>query len=41
MKRMHCLFIDIVSGEEVFLYQDCYGTEWMAGWNHWTFRVKK
>lgn len=41
MKRKSCLFIDKVSGKEVFLYVDCFGVEWMANYNHWFFRVKK
>lgn len=41
MKRIHCLFIDMVTGEEVFLYRDCYGDEWMANFNYWSFRVKR
>lgn len=41
MKRGHCLFIDSVSGKEVFEYTDCFGQKWMAEFNHWFFRVKK
>jgi hypothetical protein len=40
MKRRHCMFVDRVSGKEVFNYIDCYGQEWMAEWSHWFFRVK-
>jgi hypothetical protein len=39
MKRKYCLFIDKVDGKEVFLYVDCYGTEWMANFNRFGFRV--
>ena len=41
MKRTHCLFIDSVSGEEVFEYIDCYGDRWMAGFNRFGFRCQK
>lgn len=41
MKRKRFLFIDQVEGKEVFLYVDKYGTEWMANYNHWTYRVKR
>ena len=40
MKRGSCLFVDTVSGSEVFEYTDCYGQRWMAGFFHWGFRVK-
>ena len=40
MKRKYCLFTDIVSGEKVFLYTDCYGQKWMANFNRFGFRVK-
>lgn len=40
MKRKHCLFIDSVSGDEVFLYIDCFGVEWMASY-FWTDRIKR
>ena len=40
MKRGQCLFVDTVSGDEVFEYYDCYGQRWMAGFNRWGFRVK-
>ena len=39
MKRGHVLFVDIVSGKEVFDYVDCYGQYWMANYSHWFFRV--
>ena len=32
MRRGRCLFIDKVSGDEVFLYTDKYGKEWMASY---------
>ena len=38
MKRTHCLFIDQVSGNEVFEYVDCYGDKWMAEFNRFGFR---
>jgi hypothetical protein len=41
MKRGSCLFVDTVDGGEVFEYTDCYGQKWMAGFFHWSFRVKK
>lgn len=41
MKRQHCLFVDVVSGEKVFLYTDCYNQKWMAGFNCWGFRVRR
>lgn len=41
MKRKHCLFIDQVSGNEVFLYVDCYGQEWMAEFFRFKFRVRR
>ena len=40
MKRGHCLFVDQVSGKEVFEYTDCYGDKYMANFNRWGFRVK-
>ena len=41
MKRRYCLFVDSVSGQEVFAYTDCYGKKWMANYNHWFFRVAR
>ena len=41
MKRKHFLFVDIVSGKEVFLYEDYYGDQWMANYFYFGFRVKK
>lgn len=41
MKRKHCMFVDVVSGEEVFLYIDCYGQRWMADFNRFGFRIKE
>lgn len=37
-----CLFVDKVSGEEVFLYVDKYGDEYMANYPFfpWSFRCK-
>ena len=40
MKRRQKLFTDIVDGRAVFLYEDCYGTQWMANYSRWGFRVK-
>ncbi|URC15143.1 hypothetical protein GD1_19 [Paraglaciecola Antarctic GD virus 1] len=34
MQRKQCLFFDIVSGNPVFLYVDCYGVEWMGSFNY-------
>lgn len=34
MKRGHCVFVDIVSGKEVFDYVDCYGKRWLAEWDY-------
>lgn len=39
MKRERCLFVDRVTGKEVFLYTDRYGDKWMAEWNRFFFRV--
>lgn len=39
MQRMECLFVDVVNGEEVFKYKDCYGKFWQAHHNKWGFRV--
>lgn len=33
------MFIDKVSGLEVFEYTDCFGTRWMANYSRWGFRV--
>lgn len=41
MKRRHCLFVDKVSGEEVFLWIDCYGIAYMCGWSRWGMRVRR
>ena len=41
MSRKQCLFVDQVSGDEVFLYVDCYGQEWMANYFYFGFRIKK
>ena len=41
MKRKQCLFVDSVSGKEVFLYVDCYGDEYMAEYNRFGFRVAR
>lgn len=41
MKRKSCLFVDQVSGREIFLYVDCYGREWMAEFNRFGFRVTR
>ena len=41
MRRGHCLFIDTVSGKEVFEYTDRYGQKWMANYYKWGFRVSK
>lgn len=30
MVNKGCAFIDMVSGREVFLYEDKYGVEWLA-----------
>lgn len=40
MQRGRCLFVDQVSGKEVFLYTDCYGQRWMAEFSRWGFRVQ-
>jgi hypothetical protein len=40
MKRVSCLFIDKVSGDEVFLYVDKYGQEWMASY-FWSDRIER
>ena len=38
-----CLFVDRVSGEEVFLYVDKYNIEYMANYPFfpWSFRCKR
>ena len=41
MRRLDCAFIDMVSGQEVFNYEDCYGDRWLAHWNRFGFRMKK
>lgn len=41
MSRKECLFVDKVSGEEVYRYIDCFGQEYMANYNPFFFRVKK
>ena len=41
MKRGQCLFVDMVDGNEVFEYVDCFGQHWMANFNHWFYRIKR
>ena len=41
MERKEYLFTDVVSGERVWKYIDCYGEEWMAGYFRYRFRVGK
>lgn len=41
MKRLYCLFVDSISGEEVYLYIDKYGDKFMANYNRFFFRVPK
>ena len=38
-----CLFLDIVSGKEVFLYVDKYNIEYMTNYPFfpWSFRTKR
>lgn len=43
MKRGRFLFEDHVVGKGVYLYEDCYGQEFMANFafHFWSFRVKR
>lgn len=43
MKRGKFLFEDHVVGKGVYLYEDCYGQEFMANFafHFWSFRVKR
>ena len=38
-ERLDCIFVDTVSGEEVFNYKDYDGKKFIANHNHWFFRV--
>ena len=41
MQRRECLFVDKVSGKEVFRYTDCFGCEYMANFHCFGFRVRR
>lgn len=43
MKRIKYLFVDMISGNAVFLYKDKYNDEWLANYPFlpWSFRVKR
>ena len=39
-RPLGCSLIQLMA-VQVFEYTDCYGQKWMAGFFHWSFRVKK
>lgn len=39
MKQKYSLFWDVVGKEQVYLWEDCYGIEWMAT-SKWGFRTR-
>ncbi len=41
MKRQYSLFTDVISGDVVYLYKDCFEDEYMANYFYIGFRVKR
>lgn len=39
MKRGSHRFVDVVSGESVYMYTDCFGDKWLAYYSRWGFRM--